>query len=93
MKMELRSLIRELHWIEWQLRTYEDRYGVLSRDFYAAMESGQLEEFDEGEPDTFQDFLKWHGLYKIWLHREQRYRQLLDQQSLSEQLRQSPTAA
>jgi hypothetical protein len=51
-----------------------------------------LDEFDDGESQEFQDFLKWHGLYKIWLHREQMYRQLLSQQTLPEQLRQLPAA-
>jgi len=32
--MELQQLIREMHWIEWQLRTFEDKCGVLSRDFF-----------------------------------------------------------
>lgn len=85
--MALQQLIREIHWVEWQLRTYEDKYGVLSRDFYQAMESGQLVEFDDGESIQFHDFLEWYGLYKIWLKREQRYRALLQQHSLLEQLR------
>ena len=46
--MERQQLIREIHWIEWQLRTFEDKYGILSQDFYQAMESGELSEFDEG---------------------------------------------
>jgi len=91
--MELQRLVREIHWIEWQLRTFEDRYGVLSQDFYQAMESGQLSEFDDGEAAHFQDFLEWHGLYKIWLNRERTYRELLRQRPLLEQLRQTLIAA
>lgn len=91
--MELQQLIREIHWIEWQLRTFEDKYGVLSRDFYQAMESGQLAEFDDGEEPHFHDFPEWHGLYKIWLKREQAYREALRRQSLLEQLRRAPAAA
>jgi hypothetical protein len=91
--MELKQLIRELHWIEWQLRAFEDKYGVLSRDFYQAMESGQLSEFDDGEEPHFHDFLEWHALYKIWLKREQSYRNLLRQKSLPEQLRHTLAAA
>lgn len=86
--MELQQLIREIHWIEWQLRTFEDKYGLLSPDFHQAMQSGQLEEFDDADEPYFHDFLKWHGLYKIWLNREEAYRQELHQQSLAEQLRQ-----
>lgn len=90
--MELEQLVREIHWIEWQLRVFEDKYGVLSRDFYEAMEAGELSEFDDGEEPHFHDFLEWHGLYKIWLRREQMYRELLHQQSLREQLRRAHVA-
>jgi hypothetical protein len=72
--MERQQLIREIHWIEWQLRAFEDKYGVLSQDFYQAMESGALSEFDDGTEPYFHDFLEWHGLYKVWLRREQAYR-------------------
>ncbi len=85
--MELQQLIREIHWIEWQLRTFEDKYSILSQDFYQAMESGQLSEFDNGEEPHFHDFLEWHGLYKVWLSREQDYRELLREQPLADQLR------
>lgn len=91
--MDLQQLIREIHWIEWQLRTFEDRYGLLSEDFYRAMESGQLSEFDNGGGPQFDDFLEWHGLYKVWLRREQVYRELLSQKSLPDQLRQALVAA
>jgi hypothetical protein len=91
--MELQQLIREIHWIEWQLRAFEDKYGLLSQDFFQAMESGQLSEFDDGEDPHFHDFLEWHGLYKVWLNREQTYRDLLRRQSLPEQLRRVIAAA
>ena len=64
--MELQQLVRELHWLEWQMRVFEVRYGVLSRDFYRAMEAGELSDLDDGEEPRFHDFLEWHGLYKIW---------------------------
>lgn len=87
--MELGQLVREIHWVEWQLRTFEDKYNLLSRDFYQAMESGELAEFDDGTEPHFNDFLEWHGLYKIWLSREQTYRALLNRQSPLEQIRRS----
>lgn len=86
--MELQQLIREIHWIEWQLRAFEDKYNILSRDFFQAMERGELTEFDDGASPQFEDFIEWHGLYKIWLDREQQYRALLGQRSLQDQLRQ-----
>ena len=91
--MELQVLVREMHWLEWQMRIFEDRYGVLSRDFYQAMESGELSELDGDAESRFQDFLEWHGLYKIWLKREQTYRQLLPRQTMVKQLRSLPLAA
>jgi hypothetical protein len=90
--MELQQLVREMHWIEWQLRSLEDKYGLLSRDFYQAMESGELSEFDDGESPQYTDFLEWHGLYKVWLSRERTYRDLLRQQSLAAQLRHAVAA-
>jgi len=85
--MERQRLIREIHWIEWQLRGYEDKYSLLSKDFYQAMQSGQLSEFDDSDAPYFHDFLEWHGLYKVWLNRERSYGELLVQQPLTEQLR------
>jgi hypothetical protein len=91
--MNLHQLIRELHWLEWQMRAFEDKYGVLSRDFFQAMEAGQLSEFDDGEEPHFPDFLEWHALYKMWQERERAYRDALRQQSVPEQLRRSLVAA
>lgn len=72
--MELQQLVREIHWIEWQLRAFEDKYSVLSQDFYQAMEAGQLSEFDDGEEPHSSDFLEWHGLCEMRMAREQAYR-------------------
>jgi len=36
----------------------DSKYGVLWRDFYQAMESGQLSEFDDGKEPHFHDFLE-----------------------------------
>ncbi len=91
--MELLQLVREIHWIDWQLRTFENKYGVLSPTFFQAMESGQLAEFDDGESPQFHDFLEWHGLYKVRLDREQAYQDLVRRYSLTEQLRHTPVAA
>ena len=91
--MNLQQLVRELHWLEWQMRKFEDKYGLRSSDFYRAMESGQLAEFDDIEHPAFQEFLEWHGLYKLWLKREQAYRDNLRQQVNIPQLLQTAVAA
>lgn len=85
--MELQALIREIHWLEWQLRAFEDKYSLLSRDFYRAFKSGELAEFDDADLPQFHDFLEWAGLYEIWGRREQSYRELLQRRPLVEQLR------
>ncbi len=91
--MTPQQLLRELHWIEWQLRSFEDKYGVRSQDFFRAMESGELAEFDDGESQSYQDFLEWYGLHKVWLRRERAYSEMLRQQPLAEQLRHTLLAA
>ena len=55
--MELKELLREIHWIEWQLRKFEDRYGVRSEDFFKAMEAGELADFDDIDDPHFHDFM------------------------------------
>jgi hypothetical protein len=91
--MELQKLLREIHWLEWQLRAFEDKYSIRSADFYQAMESGELTEFDDVDDPHFVDFLEWHGLYNIWLKRDEVYRELLNRQSIVEQLRRMLVAA
>lgn len=91
--MDLQKLVRERHWLEWQMRKFEDKYGLGSSDFYAAMEAGQLAEFDEMDHPTFQEFLEWHGLYKVWLKREKRYHEYLEQQPSIPQLLQQVAVA
>jgi hypothetical protein len=75
--MDLQKLVRERHWLEWQMRRYEDKYGLRSSDFYAAMASGQLATFDDADQAAFPEFIEWQGLYKVWLKREQQYRDVL----------------
>lgn len=91
--MTLQQLLREIHWIEWQLRAFEDKYGVRSQEFFRAMEAGELAEFDDGESQSYQDFLEWHGLHKVWLRREHTYNEMLRRQPLVEQLRHTLLAA
>jgi len=85
--MELQALIREIHWLEWQLRAFEDKYSLLSCDFYKALQAGELAEFDDVDLPQFHDFLEWAGLYEVWQHREALYRERLQRHSPVEQLR------
>ncbi len=74
--MEQQDAIQELHMIDQQLRIMEDKYGVLSADFYQSMMAGDLAEFD-GKPGYHEDFLGWLSWYEMRVDYEQRYRELI----------------
>lgn len=72
-----------------RLTLYEEKYGILSEDFYAALMSGQLARYDECD-ETRADFSRWKGIYETWLRREQAYTQQRQQRDLAEALRFQP---
>ncbi len=86
MKSSLIESVRNLNMLESRLREYENKYGLKSSDFYVAMVSGQLAEFD-GENEHHLDFLEWLSLYETWLDRERAYRALLQRRTVSQQLK------
>ena len=45
--MELYELVLELKLLERRLTLYEEKYGVLSEDFYRVLTAGELARFDE----------------------------------------------
>jgi len=51
---------------------YEEKYGVLSEDFYEALMSGELAEFDAYD-ETRRDFSRWKGIYETWRRRKAAY--------------------
>ncbi len=58
--------------LERRLTLYDEKYGLLSEDFYKALMSGQLAQYDEyGE--TCADFTRWKGIYETWLRRKEAY--------------------
>jgi len=67
--MELQEGIRELHALDERLWELEDKYGMLSPDFYQAMMAGELSEFD-GELGYHEDFLGWLAWYEMRLGME-----------------------
>ena len=75
---------------ERRLTLYEEKYGVLSEDFYTALMSGQLERYDEFD-ETRTDFSRWKGIYETWLRRKKSYTDQIQQRDLSETLRVQPT--
>ena len=67
--MTIRELVIEMKLLERRLTLYEEKYGVLSEDFYTALMSGSLAEYDE----TCTDFSRWKGIYETWRRRKQSY--------------------
>jgi hypothetical protein len=63
--MEIHELVIEMKLLERRLTLYEEKYGALSEDFYAALLSGQLARYDEYD-ETRNDFSRWKGIYETW---------------------------
>jgi hypothetical protein len=87
--MEVHELVLEMKALERRLTLYEEKYGVLSEDFYAALMSGELEQYDEYD-ETRADFSRWKGLYQTWLRRKEAYSSKLSEGNLVDTLRIQP---
>ncbi len=87
--MELHELVIEMKLLERRLTLYEEKYGVLSGDFHAALLAGKLERFDEFD-ESRADFTRWKGIYDTWLRRKQAYDDMLKQRDLGDTLRFQP---
>jgi hypothetical protein len=87
--MELQELVIEMKLLERRLTLYEEKYGVLSEDFFAALTVGKLVRYDEYD-ETRSDFSRWKGIYETWLRRKKAYTEQLHQRELVEALRIQP---
>jgi hypothetical protein len=87
--MELHELVIEMKQLERRLTLYEEKYGVLSADLYAALMAGKLARYDEFD-ETREDFSRWKGIHETWLRRKQAYTVQLAQQELAASLRVQP---
>ena len=87
--MNIYELVLEMKLLERRLTLYEEKYGVLSEDFYAALMAGELEEYDEYD-ETRADFSRWKGIYEVWLRRKQAYNQQLEERDLARMMRYQP---
>jgi hypothetical protein len=67
--MTLAEIIQDIHGLEEELARLEERYGLLSADFYHLYKAGEL--------DQSQDLIQWVGYYEAKLEREARYRQMM----------------
>ena len=68
---------------------YEEKYGVLSEDFYAALMSGKLAEYDTYD-ETRTDFSRLKGIFETWRRRKETYRKQLQERELAKVLRFKP---
>ena len=87
--MEVHELVIEMKLLERRLALDEEKYGILSEDFYAALMAGKLARYDEFD-ETRADFSRWKGIYETWRRRKQAYTEQLKQCELAEALRVQP---
>ena len=87
--MEIHELIIEMKLLERRLTLYEEKYGVLSEDFYTALMAGKLARYDAYD-ETRADFSRWKGIYETWLRRKEAYTEKIRQSELTEALRVQP---
>ena len=87
--MEIYELVIEMKLLERRLTLYEEKYGVLSQDIYAALTAGELARYDSFD-ETRADFSRWKGIYETWLRRKEAYGEQIHQRDLAETLRVQP---
>lgn len=87
--MEIHELVIEMKLLERRLTLYEEKYGVLSEDFYAALMSGKLANYDAYD-ETRADFSRWKGIYETWRRRKETYRKQLQEHELANVIRVQP---
>lgn len=87
--MEIHELVIEMKLLERRLTLYEEKYGILSEDFYTALMAGQLARYDDYD-ETRTDFSRWKGIYETWRRRKQSYTEQLQRRDVVETLRYQP---
>ena len=86
--MLLLDLLKDTGILEGKLRSFEEKFGVKSEDFYQAMTRGELEEFDALD-EYRMEFVEWLALYKTWLSLDEKYHQLIARHPIAIQIRSS----
>lgn len=87
--MQTYELVVEMKMLERRLTLYEEKYGILSENFYQALMGGQLERYDEYD-ETRADFNRWKGIYETWQRRKKKYDAKIQQQNIVDSLRFQP---
>jgi hypothetical protein len=88
--MEVHELVIEMKLLERRLTLYEEKYGVLSEDFYEALMSGKLADYDAYD-ESRTDFSRWKGIFETWRRRKAAYQKRLQEHELIQVLRFQPT--
>ena len=81
--MDIYELIVEMKLLERRMTIYEEKYGVLSEDFYNALMAGELDQYYAYDK-TRADFSRWKGMYETWMRSKEAYTTQIQQQKLSE---------
>jgi len=87
--MNIHELVIEMKQLERRLTLYEEKYGLLSEDFYKALMAGKFSQYDEYD-ETRSDFSRWKGIFEIWQRRKNAYHSQLAQHDVIETLRFQP---
>lgn len=87
--MEIHELVIEMKLLERRLTLYEEKYGVLSEDFYDALTTGKLVRYDEYD-ETRADFSRWKGIYETWRRRKDAYTEQIQDLNVADTLRLQP---
>jgi len=87
--MSIYELVIEMKLLERRSTLYEEKYGVLSEDFYTALMSGKLARYDEYD-ETRADFSRWKGIYETWRQRKKVYARKMQERELPATLRVQP---
>ena len=83
------ELVIEMKLLERRLTLYEEKYGILSEDLYAALMAGRLAQYDDYD-ETRNDFSRWKGIYETWLRRKRAYEAQIQQSELTKILHLQP---
>ena len=87
--MEIHELVIEMKLLERRLTLFEEKYGILSEDFYGVLTAGNLARYDAFD-ETRADFSRWKGIYETWLRRKRAYAEQLRQRGPARALRAQP---
>ncbi len=87
--MKIHELVVEMKLLERRLTLFEEKYGILSEDFYEALTAGKPARYDEYD-ETRADFSRWKGIYETWKRRKQTYRSEIGQRNVADTLRVQP---